>query len=391
MTNAPSALDIARKLVQCPSVTPEEGGALAYLDTLLSPVGFQVHRPVFSESGTPDVENLFAKLSHGKGPHLVFAGHTDVVPTGDEGLWTLPPFSGEVKEGMLYGRGTADMKGGIAAFSAAVLQYLAEHGEPEGSISFLITGDEEGPATNGTVKLLQWAADKGEHFSDAIVGEPTNPDAMGDAIKIGRRGSLSGTITVTGHQGHVAYPHLAHNPVTIMAQIVSKISAAVLDHGTDHFQPTNLEFISIDVGNEAWNLIPKKATARFNVRHNDLWDAQKLSDFVMKNAKDCIPSSDFDVTLGLIPSNADAFLTRSDTLIQSFSESVKKITGRTPEHSTDGGTSDARFIKNYCPVIEFGLVGKTMHMIDEHIAVDDLKTLTDIYYDFLMRYFPPKG
>ncbi|WP_319530619.1 succinyl-diaminopimelate desuccinylase [uncultured Cohaesibacter sp.] len=391
MTKAPSALEITQKLVQCPSVTPKEAGAMAYLDTLLSPLGFLVHRPVFTDQGTPDVENLFAKISGGEGPHLTFAGHADVVPTGDETLWSVPPFAGEVRDGQLYGRGTSDMKGGIGAFIAAVLKYIELHGEPHGTISLLITGDEEGPAINGTVKLMQWAADRGERFNDAIVGEPTNPEAMGDAIKIGRRGSQSGTLTVMGQQGHVAYPHLAHNPVPVLAKAVSCLSSAVLDHGTDHFQPTNLEFVSMDVGNETWNLIPKAASARFNVRYNDLWDADKIADLVLSRAKESLPSEDFHVVLEMEPAMSQAFLTRSEKLINGFSAAVAKVTGKMPEHSTDGGTSDARFIKDYCPVIEFGLVGKTMHKIDEHIALDDLQTLSDIYYEYLMSYFPPQG
>ena len=391
MTKAPSALDITRTLVQCPSVTPNEGGALAYLDTLLSPLGFEVHRPVFSAEGTPDVENLFAKISGGEGPHLMFAGHTDVVPAGDESLWTLPPFGGEEKDGMLFGRGTADMKGGIGAFAAAVLKYIELHGEPEGTISFLITGDEEGPAQNGTVKLLKWAVDRGETFTDSIVGEPTNPDELGDAIKVGRRGSQSGTVTVKGKQGHVAYPHLASNPVPVMARIVSQLNHAIMDHGTDSFQPTNLEFTSIDVGNKTWNLIPEQVSARFNVRYNDLWSPEKIADFVLTRAKEFLPSDNFEVTLEMQPDLSKVFVTRSDKLIKTFCAAVEKVTERTPELSTDGGTSDARFITDYCPVIEFGLVGKTMHMTDERVAVKDLKTLSDIYYDFLMRYFPPQG
>ena len=391
MTNAPTALEITRNLIQCPSVTPQEGGALAYLDTLLSPMGFEVQRPVFSKEGTPDVENLFAKISGGEGPHLMFAGHTDVVPAGNESLWTVPPFSGEQKNGKLYGRGAVDMKGGIGAFAAAVLKYLELHGAPEGSISFVITGDEEGPAQNGTVKLLQWAKERGEVFSEAIVGEPTNPDELGDAIKVGRRGSQSGTITVTGQQGHVAYPHLAHNPVPVLANIVARLNHAILDHGTDSFQPTNMEFTSIDVGNTTWNLIPKAASARFNCRYNDLWNPEKIADFVMTRATEILPNDDFKVELVLEPDLSQVFLTKSEKLIKNFTQSVERVVGRTPDHSTDGGTSDARFIKDYCPVIEFGLVGQTMHKIDEHVDIKDLQTLTEVYLDFLEHYFGIKA
>lgn len=390
MTKAPSALEITSNLVRCPSITPAEGGALAYLDRLLSPLGFEVSRPVFSDTNTPDIENLFARIAgEGEGPHLCFAGHTDVVPVGEEAMWSLPPFSAEIKDGLLYGRGTADMKGGIGAFVAATLRYIENHGEPAGTISFLITGDEEGPAINGTKKLLEWCATRGERFSACIVGEPTNPDALGDAIKVGRRGSQSGTLTVMGKQGHVAYPHLAHNPVPVLAAMVAKINHAVMDHGTDFFQPTNLEFIGIDIDNKAWNVIPKTASARFNCRFNDLWDSKKIADYVLTHAKQLLPSADFEVKVELEPDSSHVFLTKSEGLINSFSQAVKSVTGRAPDHSTDGGTSDARFIKDYCPVIEFGLVGKTMHQIDEHIAVDDLEKLTEVYYQFLESYFPP--
>ncbi|WP_316859197.1 succinyl-diaminopimelate desuccinylase [uncultured Cohaesibacter sp.] len=391
MTNTPSATDLAISLIQCPSVTPNEGGALAFLDRVLSPLGFEVHRPTFSEEGYPDVENLFAKISEGDGPHLTFAGHIDVVPTGDESLWSLPPFGGEIKDGMLYGRGAADMKGGVAAFVAAVLKFIERHGEPKGTVSFLLTGDEEGPARNGTVKLLKWCSERGERFSDCVLGEPTNPDKLGEMIKVGRRGSQSGTLTLVGNQGHVAYPHLAHNPLPVLARIVEHVSKTPLDHGTDFFQPSNLEFISLDTGNQTWNLIPKAATARFNVRFNDLWDAQKLEAFVLAEAEKCLPSDDFKLSIAVEPDGSEAFLTKSDLLINRFSDAVKSVTGMTPGKSTDGGTSDARFIKDYCPVIEFGPVGKTMHMIDEHVAVEDLERLCDVYYEFLVNYFLLKG
>ena len=387
MTKAPTATDLASALVQCPSVTPEEAGVLTLLDDLLTPFGFEVHRPVFSAEGYPDVENMFAKLSGGDGPHLAFAGHVDVVPVGDEAAWTLPPFSGAIKDGMLHGRGTADMKGGVAAFVAATLRYIEEHGAPKGTVSFVLTGDEEGPAVNGTVKLMEWAAERGESFSASVLGEPTNPNAMGDMIKVGRRGSQSGTVTVIGKQGHVAYPHLANNPVPVLAKMVEHVSAQSLDEGTDFFQPSNLEFISFDVGNPAWNVIPEKAAARFNVRFNDLWNAEKLKSFVTEHAAACLPSDAFTLSVTLEADGSEAFLTRSDELISRFSRAVEVVTGKTPELSTGGGTSDARFIKNYCPVIEFGLVGQTMHMVDEHVAVSDLEQLADVYYRFMVDYF----
>nr|WP_321454500.1 succinyl-diaminopimelate desuccinylase [uncultured Cohaesibacter sp.] len=387
MTKVPTATDLASALIRCPSVTPEEAGVLSFLDDLLSPIGFEVNRPVFCEEGYPDVENMFAKISGGNGPHLAFAGHVDVVPAGDAALWTLPPFSGEIVDGNLFGRGAADMKGGVAAFVAATLRYIKNHGAPKGTVSFVLTGDEEGPAKNGTVKLMEWAAERGETFSASVLGEPTNPDTMGDMIKVGRRGSQSGTVTITGKQGHVAYPHLANNPVPVLAKIVEHVSAQTLDKGTDFFQPSNLEFISFDVGNPAWNVIPEQAAARFNVRFNDLWDADKLQKFVLEHASQCLPSDAFSLSVTLEADGSEAFLTRSDALIDRFSKAVEAVTGKKPELSTGGGTSDARFIKNYCPVIEFGLVGQTMHMVDEHVAVADLEQLADVYYAFMVDYF----
>lgn len=262
-------------LIRCPSVTPAEGGALAALEAMLAPVGFKVDRVVAKEPGTPDIENLYARTG-GEGPHLMFAGHTDVVPVGDEAAWSRPPFSAAIAEGEMYGRGAVDMKGGIACFVAAVARHIEKHGAPKGSISFLITGDEEGPAINGTVKLLEWAAARGERWDACLVGEPTNPDCIGDMIKIGRRGSLSGRITVHGVQGHAAYPHLADNPVRSILQIAQALMDPPFDDGTENFQPSNLEVTTIDVGNTAVNVIPAKASAAFNIRFNDRWTAESL-------------------------------------------------------------------------------------------------------------------
>ena len=381
-------------LIRCPSVTPAEGGALSALAAMLKPLGFSVERPSFSESGTPDIENLYARLS-GNGPHLMFAGHTDVVPAGDESAWTLPPFSGEIRNGEMYGRGAVDMKGGIACFVAALARHVEAHGKPKGSVSLLITGDEEGPAINGTTKLLDWAAAKGEKWDAAIVGEPTNPDTLGDMIKIGRRGSLSGSVTVHGRQGHVAYPHLADNPVRGLMTLVDALIEPPFDAGTADFQPTNLEITSIDVGNPATNVIPAKATATFNIRFNDTWTAETVQAEIhnrldaasrrKKYRKGRREPIEFDLAWRDRPSHV--FLTRDDKLIETLSGSVKAVTGRTPALSTSGGTSDARFIKDFCPVVEFGLVGKTMHMVDERVAVADLETLTQIYSRFIEDWF----
>lgn len=381
-------------LIRCPSVTPADGGALAALEGMLRPLGFAVERPVFSEDGTPDIENLYARLS-GNGPHLMFAGHTDVVPIGDEASWTHPPFAAEIANGEMYGRGSVDMKGGIACFLAAVARHIAEHGKPGGSVSFLITGDEEGPAINGTGKLLGWAAEKGETWDAAIVGEPTNPDALGDMIKIGRRGSISGVVTVNGRQGHAAYPHLADNPVRGLVTLVDALLAPAFDKGTRDFQPTNLEVTTIDVGNPATNVIPAKATAAFNIRFNDSWTAETIQAEIHNRLDRAAGRRklragrkeriDYELVWRDRPSHV--FLTRDDKLIDALSASVAAVTGRKPSLSTSGGTSDARFIKDFCPVVEFGLVGKTMHMVDERVALSDLEMLTQIYQRFLQDWF----
>ncbi len=371
-------------LLRCPSVTPSEGGALSALEAMLQPMGFAVERPVFSEDGTPDVENLYARLGDA-GRHLMFAGHTDVVPPGDIAAWTHGPFVGEIADGRLFGRGAVDMKGGIACFVAAVARHLSEGGALPGSVSLLITGDEEGPSINGTVKLLDWAAKRGERWDGAIVGEPTNPDEIGDMIKIGRRGSLSGRVTVAGRQGHVAYPHLAANPIPPLLTMLKALIDPPFDAGSARFQPTNLEITSVDVGNPSVNVIPAKAEASFNIRFNDHWSAETLRTEIAarltRAAADCGAEIAFDIAWRARPS--PVFLTRDDALIDGLSDAIEAVTGLQPKLSTSGGTSDARFIKDYCPVVEFGLVGQTMHMVDEHVALGDLETLTEIYRRFL--------
>jgi succinyl-diaminopimelate desuccinylase len=376
---------IARDLIRCPSVTPAEGGALAYLERQLKAAGFTVHRPVFREPGTADVENLYARIGTAS-PHLVFAGHTDVVPPGDEAAWRHGPFAGEIADGVLYGRGAVDMKGGVACFVAAALDHLAAAGgRPKGSLSFLITGDEEGVAVNGTVKLLKWAAERGETFDHCILGEPTNPQVLGDAIKVGRRGSLNGVLVVTGKQGHVAYPQLAENPVRGLVQLMSALMAQPLDHGSAQFDPSNLEFTSIDIGNRTVNLIPGEARARFNIRFNDHHTQQSLKALIEQRAGAAARGVRWGIDWD--PSNADAFLTQPGPFVDLVAKAVAEVAGRRPQLSTSGGTSDARFIKDYCRVIEFGLVGATMHQVDERIAVADLIKLTAIYRRILDRYF----
>lgn len=384
-------------LIRCPSVTPAEGGALSALEAMLSPLGFKIDRMVAQEAGTPDVENLYARLGT-EGPHLMFAGHTDVVPVGDEGAWTHPPFAAEIAGGELFGRGAVDMKGGIACFAAAVARHVEKHGAPKGSISFLITGDEEGPSINGTIKVLQWAAERGEAWDACVVGEPTNPNKLGDMIKIGRRGSLSGKIVVHGVQGHAAYPHLADNPVRGMLQLTQALMDPPFDAGTDNFQPSNLEVTTIDVGNPATNVVPAKALASFNIRFNDTWTADTLraeiirrldaaaADGILRPGREPVK---YEIIWADRPSHV--FLTRNNALIASLSSAVESVTGASPALSTTGGTSDARFIKDYCPVVEFGLVGQTMHMVDERVAVADLETLTAIYETFIERWFENAG
>ena len=392
MTSSDPIANLAT-LIRCPSVTPAEGGALTALAAMLEPLGFTVERMVASEPGMPDIENLYARIGT-EGPHLMFAGHTDVVPVGDEAAWTHAPFGAEIAGGEMFGRGAVDMKGGIACFVAAVARHIERHGPPKGSISFLITGDEEGPAVNGTVKLLEWAAARGERWDACLVGEPTNPDRLGDMIKIGRRGSVSGAVTVHGVQGHAAYPHLADNAVRGVIALTDALMHPPFDAGTENFQPSNLEVTTIDIGNKATNVVPGKASASFNIRFNDTWTAETVMAEIVRRLD--AAAHDEKLRPGRAPVRYDirwaerpshVFLTRNNQLISSLSGAVEAVTGLAPKLSTTGGTSDARFIKDYCPVVEFGLVGQTMHMVDERVAVADLETLTVIYETFIARWF----
>ena len=378
-------LAIARDLIRCRSVTPEEGGALGYLQDLLGRAGFEVHRAVFAEPGTAPIDNLYARIGTAR-PNLLFAGHTDVVPPGNESTWSHPPFAGEIAEERLYGRGAVDMKGGIACFVAAALDYLAANGgKPKGSISLLITGDEESVAVNGTVKLLKWAAERGESFDHCILGEPSNVDVVGDTIKAGRRGSLNGTLIVSGRQGHVAYPERADNPIRGLVTLIAALQAP-LDEGSEHFAPSHLEFTSIDVGNTTVNLIPGEARARFNIRYNDHHSQTALKTLIERRAK-AAAAGRVRYAFEWQPSNAEVFVTKPGPFTELATAAITEVTGRRPQLSTSGGTSDARFIKNYCPVLEFGLVGRTMHQVDECTPVPDLLTLTAIYRRIIERYF----
>jgi succinyl-diaminopimelate desuccinylase len=378
-------LAIARDLVRCRSVTPDEGGALGFLQGLLAQAGFTVHRAVFDEPGTAPVDNLYARVGLAK-PNLLFAGHTDVVPPGNEASWSHPPFAGEIDGDTLYGRGAVDMKGGIACFVAAALDYLAAvGGRPKGSISFLITGDEESVAVNGTIKLLKWAAERGETFDHCILGEPSNVATVGDTIKAGRRGSLNGTLIVSGRQGHVAYPERADNPIRGLVTLITALQTP-LDEGSELFAPSNLEFTSIDVGNPTVNLIPGEARARFNIRYNDRHNRAALKALVERRAETAAAGR-VHYAIDWQPSNADVFVTKPGPFTELAVAAIAEVTGHKPKLSTSGGTSDARFIKDYCPVLEFGLVGQTMHAVDECTPIADLVTLTAVYRRILEKYF----
>jgi succinyl-diaminopimelate desuccinylase len=390
MTSPADPVAIARDLLRCPSVTPVEGGALTFLEKTLKAAGFTVHRMTFSEPGTADVENLYARIGT-TGPHIMFAGHTDVVPPGDVKAWSHAPFSGDIADGVLFGRGAVDMKGAIACKIAATLDRLAANGgkprkDGGGSISFLITGDEEGVAVNGSPKLLKWAAARGEKFDHCVLGEPGNVNELGDTIKLGRRGSQNGVLVITGKMGHVAYPHRADNPVRGLVKLMSALMDEPLDKGSDHFDPSNLEFTSIDIGNPTVNLIPGEARARFNIRFNDCHDYTSLKALVEQRA-DKAAAGKVKWRIDWEPSNADVFYTEPSPFTDVVIGAVAEVTGRKPKLSTSGGTSDARFIKDYCPVVEFGLVGTTMHATDERVPVTDLQTLTNVYRKILDRYF----
>ncbi len=381
---AADPLSLAQALLRSPSVTPDAGGAMEVVARVLEAGGYLVERLTFDSAGIP-IANLYARIGT-EGPNLCFAGHVDVVPAGDAAEWRHPPFAGEVADGLLYGRGAVDMKGGVAAWLAAALRY----GRPEtGSLSFLITGDEEGPALDGTVKVVDWLKAKGERIDHCVLGEPTNPEALGDMVKIGRRGSLSGVITVRGKQGHAAYPHLADNPVPRLLKLLNALSEAPLDAGTPHFQPSNLEIVSVDVGNAAFNVIPGQAQAKFNVRFNDQYSLETLQAEILRRLSTAVAPTLF--TLEFRPGGSESFLTAPGPFVDLVCDAVASGTGRQPQKSTTGGTSDARFIKDLCPVVEFGLVGSTMHAVDEATPVSDLVALADIYHALITRYFanPP--
>lgn len=374
-------LPLAQALIRCPSVTPEDAGALGVLESALTVLGFDCHRLRFEEEGTAPVDNLYARLGT-EGKNFCFAGHTDVVPVGTG--WTVDPFGAEVIDDHLFGRGAADMKSAIASFVAAVARHGVPDGTAKGSISLLITGDEEGPAINGTTKVLDWLADRGEALDACVVGEPTNPTKFGEMIKIGRRGSLNGKLTVYGTQGHAAYPHLADNPIPTLMRLLSALTDSPLDEGTETFQPSTLTLTSVDVGNTATNVIPAEAKAAFNIRFNDGHSGDSLTAWLHDTLEQAANGASFDLDVVV---SGESFVTPPGPLSDLISSAVETVTGQVPDLSTTGGTSDARFIRSACPVCEFGLVGLTMHKTDERTSLDDMNKLTDIYNRILDGYF----
>ena len=385
MSDIVNPIELTSELIQCKSITPKSEGSLDIIISYLEPLGFNCERIDFGE-GIEKVENLYARFGTME-PNIAFAGHVDVVPTGDINNWSINPFGGEVKEGKVWGRGAADMKSGIAAFIAAVSDFLKDNKNLKefGSISFIITSDEEGQDINRTKKVVDWLKGKSEIISGCIVGEPTNVTRMGDTLKIGRRGSFTGSLTVTGIQGHVGYPHLADNPINSLLKMLEPFSKIYLDEGTKDFQPSSIMITSIDVNNDASNVIPGEVKAKFNIRFNTLHSASSLKAMLEKQFSDVTSNYKFDFFC-----NAEPFLTNDDFLKITLQKAIQKVVNINPEKSTSGGTSDARFISKICPVIEFGLVGETMHKIDENVEVDDIINLTKIYNQFLFNYFGVK-
>lgn len=374
---------LAQSLIRCPSVTPADAGALDILERTLAGLGFFCHRLKFE-----DVDNLYARIGKAA-PHFCYAGHTDVVPPGDVSLWRYGPFAAEIRNDTLFGRGAADMKSSIAAFVNAVSRYLPDR-LPKGSISLLITGDEEGPSINGTARVLDWMKENGEAISHCIVGEPTATAHAGDTVKIGRRGSITAHIAVRGMQGHVGYPHKAKNPIPVMASLVTRLSSQVLDAGTEHFEPSTLSFTTVDVGNPATNVIPAEARATLNIRFNDAHSSDSLKQWIQDETRAIARQAGCEIDLRFVV-GGDVFLTKPGSFTALVADAVKDATMAMPEFSTTGGTSDARFIKNHCPVAELGLPGGTMHKTDECMPLAEIHRLSDIYLKILERYFanPP--
>ena len=376
-------VEFTADLIRCPSITPSEGGALDLLQHTLEGLGFKCYRLPFSDVvDTPDVDNLYAR--YGKAtPNFCFAGHTDVVPTGPVEEWSANPFHAEVKDGVIIGRGAADMKGAIAAFVSAAQRFI-DAGAFDGSISFLITGDEEGPAINGTRKMLNWLDENQEKLDICVVGEPTNPMELGEMAKIGRRGSMNMILNVRGTQGHVAYPHLANNAAHRLVAMLNALISEPLDDGNAHFQASSLQITSIDIGNPTENVIPGEAEARFNIRFNDIHTSESLATWVRNKLDGAANGTDYDLKVRV---SGESFVFPPGELSNLISDACEKVVGRRPELSTTGGTSDARFIKNHCPVAEFGLISQTMHKVNERTRIDDIQNLSEIYLAMLEAYF----
>ena len=375
-------VEFTADLIRCPSVTPSEGGALNLLQHTLESIGFKCHRLPFSDTGTPDVDNLYARYGTAA-PNFCFAGHTDVVPTGPIDEWSVDPFHAEVKDDVIIGRGAADMKGAIAAFVSATQRFI-NAGAFDGSISFLITGDEEGPAINGTRKMLNWLDENQEKLDICVVGEPTNPMELGEMAKIGRRGSMNMILKVKGTQGHVAYPHLADNSAHGLVAMLNALISEPLDDGNAHFQASSLQITSIDIGNPTENVIPGVAEARFNIRFNDIHTSDSLTTWIRNKLDGAANGTDYDLKIRV---SGESFVFQPGELSNLISDACEKVLGRRPELSTTGGTSDARFIKNHCPVAEFGLISQTMHKVDERTQIDDIRNLSKIYLAMLEAYF----
>ena len=379
-------VDLAQALIRCPSVTPADEGAMDVLQSALEELGFTCHRLPFATGNAPEVQNLYARIGD-RAPNFCFAGHTDVVPVGDAKEWSVDPFAAEIKGDRLYGRGASDMKTAIAGFAAAAARFLEsrDNGFP-GSISLLITGDEEGEAVNGTVKVLEWLREKGEGLDACLVGEPTNPETLGDMIKIGRRGSMTAFLTVNGASGHAAYPHLADNPVERLVKMLSAVLDKPLDDGTEHFQPSTTVVTTIDVGNPVANVIPARAEARINVRFNDLHTGAGVETLLRRRLDDIGGDYDLDARV-----SGEPFLFPPGPLSNLVAGAVEKATGKRPEFSTAGGTSDARFIKDHCPVCEYGMTNQTAHKADENALISDIRLLSDIYQSVLDGFFADPG
>ena len=378
-------LKLAKELIRFPSITPEDAGAINFLGKKLRSLGFKCKILEFKDKKSKPIKNLYARLGTIQ-PNLCYAGHTDVVPPGNTKDWTVNPFKPTVKNNYLIGRGANDMKSSIACFVSAVSKFIKDKPKFKGSISFLITGDEEGLAINGTQKVVQYLKKRKEKINFCIVGEPTNPNKLGEMIKIGRRGSLTGKIEISGIQGHVAYPHLLNNPINTLVNVCKKLKEKKLDRGNKNFQPSNLEFTSINVDNKAHNVIPAKAKAQFNIRYNDYHTASSLKKRINTIVKNLCKKSKCKYNIRYI-ANGDSFLTKPDKTIYMAKKIIKKITKINPRFSTTGGTSDARFIRKISPCLEFGLVNKTMHKVDECVSISDLKKLTNIYKNILVEYF----